>query len=290
MAFADILAQITEATDREALTAVADKYPTFRAIAEDGERHQSLRSTLVSAGVAADKVDAAIANTPAMFKWSVDNYDFTAGMTHQEKAARAETAEIRRQYDDLVAKGDTDMDIDTIIAGLKEKGFVVSKDDLKDFATRAEVGSTASALTSRFENVYSRLTPRAVEHAAKFGEAIPMDKIFDYMREQGITDPDKAYDAYMAPKMAELRDKSHKDEVAAAELRGKQAGMAEAATMVGRAGMPLDNGGSRKLPHFMAKVMAKRGAPGGEGRLGDGTSAKAATDAYRQKQVSAGAA
>ncbi len=290
MAFKDILALIGEEDERKTLDGLAQKYPNLRTLAEQGEQFQSFREGLVKAGVA--DPDKAIEQTPAMFKWTIENYDFESGKTKTELVKDQTIVTLQERITELEASQGGDMTIDEVLEALKKSGQVVTKEDLQGlgFATKKDVAEAADGLTNRFESVYAALDPLAHEHMRRFNEPLPMREVFEHMKKEGIADPIKGYESYASPKFQAEREAQHKAAVEAARKEGEAEGLRKAQEAVGRPGNPVDNGGSaRPSSSFMQRLLQKRNASNGGGsgsdRLGSGQATRAGVADLTKRQM-----
>lgn len=302
MAFEDILTQVSDADERAQLAGIAAKYPKIRALVEIGETAEAPLMALQ--GVAKDpaKVADALKRLPEWYDYNARNWDEGRQMYKREIDSEAELSAARTRVLELENRGDGEMTLDEIVAGLKSRGEFAGKDDLKNLVTVDGFRSGINQTTKRFETVYAKLTPRADEYRAKYGEAIPYDKIFDYMETNKVFDPatkiyvtptpDQAYDYVVGPQERKLEQAANTKAIEEAEQRGIDKGRQLATQSIDGRGLPVDSRGSTGgASRFYQRTMARRAerAAGGtgDGRLGSGQAAQAGI-ADRNKHLAGG--
>lgn len=292
MSLETIMAAITDEGERTALAQIAEKYPSIRQFVDIGEAAAPVFSRLQGMQVDAT---AELSRLPEWVDYRTRNYDPQRGMYRSEAEAQDRVTALESEIEELRLKGAemTPEEFSTMMdSKLAEKGFI-TKSGLKDEITQpgGVVNGAFSVMSKNFESIYSSLTPLAVEHAQKFGEAMPVQKVFDHMAATGQKDPVKAYGDLMAPKLREIEKQSNEAAIAKAKLEGVEEGKRLARS---ENTMPVGGGGGAsagaKANSFMSKIFgdrSKRNGSSGGGRLGSGEASRAGFDAWRAKRDSA---
>ena len=308
MAFADILQSISEETDRATLDAMARKYPSLKKFAESGEALEGLRPRLKAlGGDQADYENNLALPVKELEEWrAFKNGSWKDHLTEKDRLKAAlETAQAT--ITTLNERSETDMtpeEIKEVVrATLKEANVVTSPEMeariTKSLAPEGDVykfvNGGLNGQAKRFEQVYSALTPKVVEHAKKFGgEILDPKAVFDHMTEMaknrnvpiGSIDPLEAYNDYVAPRVAESDKAATAAAIADAEKRGEQKGRTEAMKTSGRA-QPVDGSGNQGpqgalMRRWEAKREANKDQPLNR-KLGSGAATRAGVDEYREK-------
>lgn len=309
MAFTNLLELAAEA-DRQSIAEVAEKNPWLKTYAEMGERFEKLQprvKTLYDDG----DVEKVVNELERWRKWNQTDWP-----VHQSNSQRALDllAMAQAKVHDLESRSDIEMTPDEVRAIVKESvqttlaeaGVVdnrkleASLTDLIEKQLKPQLESNVNGLTSRFEEVYSAMTPEAIRHAKEFdGEALDMKALFKHMRDTGQMDPTKAYKDWIAPRLAEKKEKDWETKVVEAEKRGEQAGARKAVAATGRSN-PVDGKGSvgsrpvgpierMRLDRFGSQPQLKEGEKAPEPALGKGVIAMRASQAHAEKMAAAAA-
>lgn len=294
MAFDEILAQIQDAADREQIAALAGKYPNIKQFVEYGEQVKPVIDELSQ--IEGVKPLDEVGRIAQWTKWTRDPNGYPKLV-----AAQNELIELKPKYDELLAKGETEMTYEEMKAKLLEDGTLASKEDLKDVIKRPDMLGALNQFGLDSQRVYSEIEQLRRGHEQTFNEDLPREEIFRYMQSHQTYDPVKkalvmpaakdAYESMMAPRQRELIQKQHEAEVERvkkeAEAAGEAKGRQLAAAALGQTGNPVDGGGSRGtgLSKFAARIFARRGEQG-SGRLGDGSAARAGLQDHLQRQAS----
>lgn len=297
MAFEDLLTQIQDEAERGQLAALAAKYPNLKTLAEVGEKFTPIVQQLSQReGVNAD---AEIAALPKWIDWRANNWDPTANATKQQLAERERAEALQTRVQELEAKGQTEMTYEEIAAKLESEGKILKKDDI---VTKAELLADRNAQARHFQQIYAKLTPKAIEYREKFGQDLPYDAVFEYMEKNPkfdpatkqfvMPEPEEAYKVIVSPKERELEVAKLKQEAADAETRGIEKGRQAAMQSVEGRGVPVASGGGQRAnTSFMQKIFGKRAerqGTGATGRLGDGTAAREMLAEHQRAAMSGG--
>lgn len=311
MAFQDILNSIQEQTDRDQLNALATKYASLREYAELGEQVAPLRERVKGYK---DGFNGVVDTVERWNTWRTNNWDGEANMTHEERRAKALIAERDQRIADLEARQEAEMtgeELDARIAQRIKEAQLATQADLEARFVKAVardkgdgkpgeiydlVDQTQRGMGARFQEVFEKMTPKMHQHARDFdGEILNPKEVFDHMVKTGQTDPDKAYQEMVAPRLAEKKEAAHKKEVEDAKKSGVEEGRRQAMQSSAGRGIPVDGSGGRKMGPMEKRKMERFAAKadgdksGAVPPLGKGVIARQATDQLLQKQTASSA-
>lgn len=260
--FDEILAKVSS-EDR----AVLDKYPELKSSMNDLE----------------NKLGEVSRYAGSWIDWQNKNWNPELGMTNAEAELRTRLADAEARATAAGTRGTGGVD-DQAIASLKR--------DLADTQTKlANNEKTLGGINIFYDSIYRH----AFAHKDEFGESLDNRQLLKYMQDNGINDPDVAYDKWVAPRRAEIAtkrsqeaDARHQEELKAAEQRGYEKRAQEAA--MGPGGMlPTDSSGgitgiSARLDNA-PKISDEVKARIQEARPGDGSLAQLGYELFRKGEL-----
>lgn len=236
---------VTDDKDREALAALAVKYPA-----------------LISA---VDETDTALSNWE---RWKDQNWDKAAGKTRQQIDAEQRVSAL-----EAVQNFGADMTFDEIKANLVKEGYVVKTDlvnALKDGkdplneTVRGMVNGSAAGI----EFFWRQAGTLPVEYFNEFGKVDPQlnNKLLDaYAKAPSGTDPRTIYDQIVAPEREVRRVAAETERTAKFEAEKVQIAKdtetrvrAELGMAPGQPGMPADQGGGTSSMGPLQRQQAER--------------------------------
>lgn len=260
--FDDILAKVT-AEDR----AILDKYPELKASMNDLET----------------KLGEVSRYAGSWIDWQNKNWNSDLGMTNAEAELRSRLADAETRAAAAGTRGAGGVD-DQVIASLKK--------DLSD--TQAKLANNEKTLGG-INIFYDSIYRHAFSHKDEFGESLDNRQLLKYMQDNGINDPDVAYDKWVAPRRAEIAaqkakdlEAQHQEAIKAAEKRGYEQRAQEAAMGPGGV-LPTDSSGgiagiSARLDNA-PKISDEMKARIQEARPGDGSLAALGYEMYRKGEL-----
>jgi hypothetical protein len=303
MAFADILAAITEEADRTQLEAVAKKHPNLQDYLEAGEQLDRIRPRLralggdESADYYASNLEGPVTELENWRKFKATDWPVHAA---EQERLRDALSEAQTRVAELEATRGTDMEADevkqVIAATLKELGVATTADvhtaieKTVNEKINPAVDRTVNGLASRFEDVFDKIEDVLTTHRSVFpDDKIRAKQVFDYMKTNKETDPEKAYKAMTADKYTAKQKKEQDEALQKAREEGKAEGLVEGRRQglgSGRS-QPVDGSGNQ-APRgaLMARWAEKKKALDDAKiprKLGDGRSAAAGAAEYREK-------
>ena len=259
--FDEFLSSRVAAEDR----AIFDKYPELR---ESTAKMESDLGTV--SRYAGQWVD-----------WQKENWDAEAGMTKAEKNLK----------DELIAAQAK------LTAGIKSGADAPSVEALrKEFEIKlkeANVGFERSL--NGMNRFYSTVSAHLLPHQQEFKDNLDQQALMEYIAKTGATDPEAAYEKWVADRRKDLSAQAAKDletkhtaDIAAAEQRGADKKAQELA--MGPGGMlPTDNTGgivgvTARIDQ-PAKVSDEVKAKVTDAKLGDGSLAALGYEMYRRGEL-----
>lgn len=321
MPFAKILQEIAEEADRTTLSAMAEKYPSlknFIAAGELGEQYGELGKKVapLSARLEALKYkdfEPALIELENWRNWKGQYFDEQAGMTKEEKRAKDLVAQMTLKVRELEARGDAEVTPEEIRAivqeTIKAADITANPNALAAIEARVEarltkalgqdgeiyklVDGTQRGLSTRFEDVYAKLTPKIRQHEKDFDEILDPTTVFEHMKKTGETDPIKAYNEMVAPRLREKETKDWEARLAKAKEDGaNEARQSFQQSVAGRA-VPVDSGGTRVMGALERRVLERSKPKEGQNppgvKLGQGRIASHAAQEFRNKEATAAA-
>jgi len=302
MAFEDLLTNIADEAERTQLAAIVAKYPKVKEYVELGQDVEPAFQKLDTLGVKDKKAE--LLRTPEWVEWRVKNTDPATGRHLGEAAAIARATTLEADLNELRAKGVDNMTTEELDAYIASKG-VVTKADLDslkgDLVTKNTLSGTLDAQARRFQEVYTKLSPRQQEYRSRYGKEMPIEAVFSHMERQKVWNEktqtfdmptiEQAYEAVVAPAEREMEKVLTAKQIEEAEARGIAKGIEQASMSRAGQGMPVGGGGAhRGIGGFMQRIMQKRDAAKGDGqiRLGDGQTAREGFQAHLKATSGAG--
>lgn len=300
MPFANLLASIADDGERTSLETIATKYPSLTRYVELGQQAEAFEPEIHEMYGDAAGLDAPLREAKRWREWKDGHWkDWQTLHTNTQAALDEANEKIAR----MEALGDTDMtaeEIAKVVNDVLTARGVVDKDglqkeltDLIDKKVNPAVFSAANTLTTRFEDVFDKLQVRADTHRQKFGETLKPREVFEFMKKNGITDPDDAYDKMYADRYREADQKAIDAKLKAAKeegiAEGRSAAIKEVTERAPGGGSIVDGGGGgRRMGPLEKKRMERMAGKEGEQAdipLGKGIYRQAAAE-YRQKEMS----
>jgi hypothetical protein len=281
---------VTDQTDREAIKALATKYPGLVKEVDEHGMRQSDYSRRLNEFTTKEKTfqatDQKVKEWETFFGEAGQQWDAEHGMTVGEWEARQQLA--------AAGTGASDMTFEQINEELKKHGYL-RRDDLKpEFEAHSKtVGQQVNNVQAGMELVYTRLTPALFRFQSEFGRPMTHMEFEGLVRQAGqnvpklVEKPEEIFDEFVKPMRAERELAEEKKARAEAEAKLKaiqEGGSAKSTTEQG--------GESRPMPFTQRQAMAR--AKGEEPvkhhvELGHGISAIAA-EAYRKGDFPTGPA
>lgn len=262
--FDDILATISDESDRQALKTLGEKHaPLKEAVMRQSDYSKKL-----------NELNAEVTRAKQWDTWREENWDTTHNKTKAEVARDNQLAELQQRLVAAEAARGSDMTFEDLNKWADEQakaGKFVSPDVLK--AKEEELAGALNGTT----NVLTRAMKLGFEHMKKFGEVLDPEALFTYANQNKIQDLDAAYQAMNKAKFdeAEAKAAAAREEQIRKDERTKvltEKGMSQSA-------MPVDDGGPN-MGHFQARLQGggeKKDSPvPAELELGQGIGAIAA--------------
>lgn len=307
MAFENLLALAAEG-DRATISEVVAKNPWLKKYAEQGEYLENLQPRVKALYEDGD-ISKAVTELERWREWHKKDWVEHQTNTNQ---IRQLLGQAQQRVAELEARNETEMtqeEVERVSQAavkkvLAEAGLVNAQqlqETLTELVTKQIVPALderTNGLTSRFEDVYARLTPRALKHAKDFdGEEIDIPGLFKFMKSDEnkgtvlANDPIKAYDAWVAPRLQEKQAKEWQQKIEAARAEGKKEGLTQRAAAEGRSN-PVDGRGPVKLGAVQMRrqslfqpAQPKEGEKLPEPPLGKGLIAQRAAEAHREREL-----
>lgn len=300
--------------ERTTLESFVKSHPELKSYYDLGEKAAALNPRLQK--LQYTELEPAINELEQHRNWK--NGDWTRWQTLHQSTEQA-LAEARERIAEFEERTSTEMTPDEIRQLVKEtlagEGVINNAaleakltEKLTPLATKEEVGKQVNGLGARFEDIYSKLTPKIYGHAKDFPEDSISDlpkKVFDHMTkmatESGVhisrIDPLKAYDDMVKPRLEEKLQKDWEAKLVEAEKKGEQKGRQEERTAAGSGvrAVPVDGrGGTSRLGPVERRRIEKFATANKDGKidapLGKGIISQKASSEFRDKQNNAGAA
>jgi hypothetical protein len=275
----DNLLQLAADDDKVKLNEMAAKFPTLKEYFELGEKVKPVRERLKSLHPTYENdFEAPVKELEDWRKFRAN--DWPAWQTEHERlqTALAEAAATVADLQNGRSAEVTPDEIKQIVKETLDAAGLVRNSDLDAQMTKLvneKVGPTldskVNGLTSRFEKVFSALTPKVSQHEKDFGEVLPMDKVIEHMkvmaedrfRKSGVRqdiDPIEAYNDLFATKFTEKSSAQTAAEKKAEYDRGVAEGTKKALQEVGKNRSPVDggdSGGGRRQGALMRRAEAR---------------------------------
>lgn len=273
MKFGDIIQKINTIAeeDRQAMIAIAAKYPDLDSAIVPADEHQVL----------ANRFSAAEGKYTEWETWAYGPKDPTTGvrsggkwsnehkMTTAQFRAEQDLAQARSTLAELQAgtyTGGTDMDMKAVTDLIAQQGFVKA-DDVKGFAKAADMESRLNTHGATLEHIFARTANLSLRYMQEFGKAeFDMEGFLKHITSDptgdSVRDPTKAYETYVAAKRFEVQTaklKEREDALVAKEQ--------ELETKRTSSSSPTDIGEGANIPPFQKMI---QGSDGDKPKLADG--------------------
>jgi hypothetical protein len=229
--------------------------------------------------------------------WDDEKKNFKPVIEARQKIEEqeAELARLRQ----LVEAG-SDMTFDEILENLQKRGFV-TREQIAEIEQRAKQAVTRDDLgrvTNAFEFFYTKTAGLPAAHLAEFGKPLNFEDYLEFARKQNmVSDPMAAYEAYVRPMRQEIEAKRRAEEqeriqreIEEAKRKGIEEGKRLAS--MGETGIPADQvGPGTAYSPAVAEALKSAVKPDGtvkppEGsKLGDGVRAALAAQLLRQGKL-----
>jgi hypothetical protein len=276
-AFDELLASFTEESDRQAITGLAEKYPTLK---QSVLRQADYSRHMDELKAERQKLQAEADYAAAMKKWREENwidnyYSDGVGALKREVEKDQRIAELSGAISELEAKvqvGDevTFDQLSEHFGKLAEQRKFVSQDVLQTELNKTVSGAkqTIDQQLAGFAHIALKAPKLATRHYKTFNDELDTDGLVDFASKNGFNDLEKAYDAFTADKRNELDAKKRAEEIEAVKKQTREEAEKEfAAKQTPR--MPDDTGGPEMSSGHFFKRIAQLGAAGDPGSEAD---------------------
>jgi hypothetical protein len=296
------LLQLAADEDKATLTTMAGKYPTLKKFFELGEKVEPVRERLAALHPSyADDLAAPVKELEDWRKFRQTDWPaWQSEHTRIEQALAEASAQVAELENNRSAEVTPDEIKEIVNATLAAAGLVKNADLEAQMVKviNEKVGPTLDAkingLTLRFEDVFDKIEEVRDRHHSTFSENIRPKQVFEYMKENKITDPEEAWTKMTAGKLAEKTAAQITAEKKAEYDKGKAEGAKEALKAAGAQRSPVDGqGGSAPKPGALMRRAQARMPKDKAGEidsskipLGKGV-ARVATQEYYNKKAEA---
>lgn len=205
-----------------------------------------------------DEIQKAKDRARQLEDWYAENEPIHRASLDRARELESRNAEIMQQLDQARTQGGGDVDavelerrVQAEVAKLKDTYGYVTKTDIGNVIkqeTEKLTGETKKAIDDATKQYYEVAMPQGinlaadiaeicVDHKSEFNERLDRKKFAEYMQENKLVDPVKAYEQYVKPRRDEIEFKKKVDE----EVKQRLSGMTVNGGMPG-AGSPLSKG------------------------------------------------
>lgn len=251
-AFEELLASISEDTDRQVITGLAEKYPNLR---DSVMMRSDYSRNMDELRAEREQHSAELAYAAAMKKWREENWIENAygdgkGALKRELDKDARISELEQQ---IQVGGE--VTFEDLNKYLGEKGFV-SQDAVNKLVETRLSGEkqTVEQMLAGLSHIAVKAPKLATRHFKTYGEELDTEELATFANKNGINDLERAYDSFTAEKRAALEKKRHEEELESVRKAAREEAEKELAARQPAARVPGDDGGP-EMGHFQRKIL-----------------------------------
>lgn len=261
---------VGDTDDREVLEALATKYPDIK----NGWLRQADYSRKLDSFRETEK------KVEAWNKWAEDNWD-------AENAAPKMEVYWRNRAQELESQVGTDMTFDEIknfTEGFLSERGVMTRNDFE-----SAINSKAQEIDKGFQgSAYfsAVIAEKTAEHLSEFGKPLKVREFISKLGDYGTNDLDAAYDRYVQEERKTREEKQLEEKIERIRSEEREKAKQEVLSQLpNSSGLPIDQG--EPIAGHLETRLRSIGQPDAadKANLGDGTLAKIAAQAYRNKQL-----